>query len=121
MKTSELETVLKLRNWQDFCVKYAGQRSRLLSRKDGAATSGDLQMNFDVTTTVIEKKQIIGLCKAACRNQIFPEDIYFISTLLALSGFDYDQESTEDAVYFLSTPQPLPLGVAIAEKALSML
>jgi len=105
MKTSELERVLLgATDWQRFCAMYQTEKTRLLSRKDGAATSGDLGLSFDSDQVVVTAERIEKLCKAAFDGEISSSDVQFLATLIALSGFDFDNEDTEDAVQLLSTP-----------------
>ena len=121
MKISELASTLKLENWKSYCEKHAIQRKRLLSRQDGAATSGDLNMKFDVSDVTVEYTHIRSLCNAVLDSNLEPDDAYFIANLLILSGFDFDRESTEDAIYLLSTPAKNVLGSDVAIEALSIL
>ncbi len=107
MKTSELERVLLgTIDQQRFCTIYRTEKTRLLSRKDGAATSGDLCLSFDSDQVVVTAEQVAKLCKAVFDDEINPSDVQFLATLIALSGFDFDNEDTEDAIHLLSTPNP---------------
>ncbi len=105
MKTSDLERVLRgSTDWQSFCALYQAEKIRLLSRKDGAATSGDLGLSFDSGQVVVTGEQIEKLCKVVFAGGIDPSDAQFSATVIALSGFDFDNDDTEDAVHLLSTP-----------------
>lgn len=105
MKTSELEQVLRgALDWQSFCAMYQTGKTRLLARKDRAATSGDLGLSFDSGQVVVTGEHIAKLCKAVFEGEIDPPDAQFSATVIALSGFDFDNDDTEDAVHLLSTP-----------------
>jgi len=83
---------------------YQAEKIRLLSRKDGAATSGDLGLSFDSGQVVVTGEQIEKLCKVVFAGRIDPSDAQFSATVITLSGFDFDNDDTEDAVHLLSTP-----------------
>lgn len=111
MKTSEVQQVLQGNiNWQNFCVTHEKEKTRLLSRKDGAATSGDLGLLFDSEQVVVTGKQIENLCKAVLKAEIDLYDAQFLATVIALSGFDFDRDDTEDAVLLISSPGSEDLG-----------
>ena len=105
MKTSEIELVLQGSiDWQSFCNTHKKEKIRLLSRKDGFATSGDLGLLFDSSEVIVTCEQIEKLCKAVIEDEIDFYDAYFLASVIALSGFDFDSDSTADAVLLISSP-----------------
>ncbi len=105
MKTSEIERALQGNlDWQSFCAMYGKERARLLSRKDGAVTSGDLGLLFDSGQVIVTGEQIKRLCNAVFESEIDLSDALFLSNVIALSGFDFDNDFTEDAVLLISSP-----------------
>ena len=105
LKTSEVQQVLRENiSWQNFCVTHEKEKAKLLSRKDGAAASGDLGLLFDSDQVVVAGEQIEKLCKATLKAEIDLCDAQFLATVIALSGFDFDRDDTEDAVLLISSP-----------------
>jgi len=106
MKTSELEQALQgSKDWRSFCAIHEEEKVRLISRKDGAATSGDIGLLFDSNQVVVTHEQIEKLCNQVLASKIDPIDAQFIATIIALSGFEFDSEYTEDAVMQMSSPE----------------
>ena len=105
MRTSEVQRVLQgTVDWQSFCAMYEKEKVRLLSRKDGAATSVDLGLLFDSGQVVVTAEQIERLCNAVLDAEIDLYDAQFLSNVIALSGFDFDNDDTEAAVLLISSP-----------------
>jgi len=110
MTTSELEKALQGdTDWRSFCDQYQKEKERLFLRKDGAATSGDLGLSFDSGKVVVTARQVLIICETALEKLIRPSDVQFLATLIALSGFDFDNDNTESAVHLLSTPGSVDL------------
>jgi len=106
MKTSELEQALQgSKDWRSFCSKHEDEKARLNSRKDGAVTSGDIGLSFDSNQVVVTHEQIENLCNHVLESEIDTIDAQFIATIIALSGFEFDSEFTEDAVMQISSPE----------------
>ena len=104
MKTSEVASVLHGNSdWKIFCAKYENEKNRLLSRKDGAVTSGDIGLQFDSDQVTIRSKQIERLCYNVLESEIDLNDAQFVASVIALCGFEFDNENTEDAVLFISS------------------
>lgn len=105
MRTSELESILQGdRDWRSFSNAYGEEKSRMLSRIDGAVSSAEVGLLFDVLNVVVTRSQIENLCSSVIVGDIDPSDAQFIANLIALSGFDFDADSTEEAVMHLSAP-----------------
>jgi predicted cupin superfamily sugar epimerase len=104
MKTSEISRALKGEiEWQSFIIEHKAERARLLSRKDGAVTSGDLGLQFDAGEVVVTNKQIEVLCNAILKSEIDAPDGQFVANAIALSGFQFESEDAENALFFLSS------------------
>ena len=105
MKTSDMQRVLQGKvAWQSFCARYEKEKYKLLSRKDGAITSGDLGLSFDSAGVVVTAEQIERLCRATLKAEIEINDAQFLSNVIALSGFAFENDNTEDAVLLISSP-----------------
>lgn len=104
MKTSEIESLLRgVSDWQIFCSLYKDKKSMLLSRKDGAATSGELGLIFDTSDVVVTFDQIAKLRNVALRGQMSLSDARFLFNVVALSGFEFESEAVEDVVFAVSS------------------
>lgn len=123
MKTSVLEEVLSgKRSWKQFASLYQKEKSRLFSRHDGSATSGDLQLKFDSGDVSVASQQIVELCNSVIEGEIDVADAVFIATVIALSGFEFSNDDVEDAVLFLSSSDSeIPFSVERIQSALQIL
>ncbi len=88
---------------------YKEEKARLLSRKDGVVTSGDLGLLFDSGQVVVTGEQIEMLCNSVLESKINIYDAQFLSNVIVLSGFDFDNDDTEDAVLLISSPDSVNL------------
>jgi len=104
MYSSEIRELLQGGSeWKDFCEKYKDEKIASLSRNDGASTSGDLGLIFDASHVTVTSEQIHKLCDVIMKNEVDLCEGQFLASVVALSGFDYDRDQTEDAVLFLSS------------------
>lgn len=103
MMTSDIEKALYgLITWKEFCDKYQLEKQVFFSRKDGISTSCDFNMKFNSKGAVVKKENIERLCYSFDNNDISSDDITFIATAILLSGFEFDDDVTEDRLHFLS-------------------
>lgn len=108
MTTSDLEKALRgVISWSDFCQKYSSEKKSYLLRNDGALTSVDLKMQFDLEWAIVEKKNLDAICSAALDGRIDESDISFITNALLLSAFDFEDDVLEDVCHFLSNIEKL--------------
>lgn len=108
MTTSDLEKALKgVIPWADFCQKYSNEKKSYLLRSDGALTSADLKMKFDLEEAVIEKQNLDAICSAALDGKINESDVSFIANVILLSAFEFVDDVLEDTCHFLSDVENL--------------
>ena len=59
-------------------------------------------MEFDSVDFCITKKQIKSLFSAYLNKSISYEDLKFICNIVILTGFRYDQETTEESLHHIA-------------------
>lgn len=108
MTISDLDKALKgVISWVDFCKKYTSEKKSYLLRNDGALTSADLKMKFDIEGTLVEKQGLDEICSAALEGEISESDVSFIANVILLSAFDFADDALEDVCHFLSDVEKL--------------
>ncbi len=108
MTTNDIEKALKgIISWAVFCKQYSDEKMSYMSRNDGALTSVDLNIKFDLRKVVIEKGDMLAICLAALEREIDQSDVGFIASTVLLSGFDFADDDLEDICHLLSDIEKL--------------
>ncbi len=103
MKTSEVARVLQgAVSVRAFCRTYQDRKKRLEERKDGAATSVDLGLQFDAPHMVVTATHVENIRRAVTDGEIDLSDARFFATVILLSAFDFDDPRTEEAAVLIS-------------------
>lgn len=104
MKTSEIIKLFDdVESVQNFCATNAIEKKRVIERRDGAQTSGDLGLVFDlIEDTCVTELQIHTLLNFFLRNQTDLNDVKFLATVILLCGFDFSSEESEQNFLLLA-------------------
>jgi hypothetical protein len=98
---------LRSGNWRNFCESHDKERNQLSSRQDGAATSSELGFLFDADEFIVSRQDIRQICMAVLNKDISLSLGFFVFNIVALCGFNFDDEVTENTLMFLASPEGL--------------